>query len=84
MRCPQPNLVVALRRKILCILFRLADWVAGAADRERARDEKRQVRLDKRKAEAEGRMHKFRDEQYMEQKEAVTTNLDDALTQVRL
>ncbi|XP_067943705.1 splicing regulator SDE2-like [Watersipora subatra] len=60
---------------------KLADWVAGAADREREQETRRQERLEKRRAEAEGRMHKFRDEKYMEQKEAVATNLDDALTQ---
>ena len=67
---------------VVYFLFRLADWVAGAAEREAQQEERRQQRLEKRRAEAEGRMHKFRDEKYMEQKDAVKNNLDDALTQV--
>lgn len=65
-----------------CLSFRLADWVAGAADREREKEERRQQRLEKRKAEAAGRQHKFADDKYTQQKDAVSTNLDDALTQV--
>lgn len=61
---------------------RLADWVAGAAQREREQEERRQERLERRRAEIEGRGYKFKDEKYMEQKEKVADNLDDALTQV--
>ncbi|KAF6028779.1 SDE2 [Bugula neritina] len=60
---------------------KLAEWVAGASDREKQREERRKDRMERRRAEAEGRMHRFADNQYMEQKEQVASNLDDALTQ---
>lgn len=56
--------------------------MAGAADREKEREEKKLERLEKRRKEAEGRAHKFHDEKYMEQKETVSSNLDDAIMQV--
>lgn len=65
-----------------CVILRLAEWVAGASDREKQREERRKDRMERRRAEAEGRMHRFADNQYMEQKEQVASNLDDALTQV--
>jgi len=56
------------------VILRLAEWVAGASDREKQREERRKDRMERRRAEAEGRMHRFADNQYMEQKEQVASS----------
>ena len=61
--------------------FRLKDWVAKAADREKEKAEKRRERMERRKAVPK---HMFHDPQYQEQKSKVLDNLDDALRQGKM
>jgi len=56
--------------------------VAGAAEREREREERKRERMERRKAEIDGRKHKFSDQKYLEQKGDIAENLDDAVSQV--
>jgi hypothetical protein len=56
---------------------RLREWAAKAAEREKAREEKRRERRERLKAGAP--KHKFSDPEYDHQKARIAEELDDAL-----
>ena len=57
-------------------LLSLREWIGKKADREREKEEKRQARLERQRAEPR---HQFDDRAYMAQKAKVADNLQDAL-----
>jgi len=59
------------------LLCRLQEWAAKAADREKAKAERRQERRERMKAGAA--KHRFDDPQYEQQKASIAENLEDAM-----
>jgi len=55
----------------------LQEWAAKAADREKAKAERRRERRERMKAGAS--KHRFDDPQYDQQKASIAENLDDAI-----
>jgi len=62
---------------VVCLLCRLQEWAAKAAEREKAKAERRRERRERIKAGAE--RHRFDDPQYDQQKASIAENLEDAL-----
>ena len=56
---------------------RLQEWAAKAAEREKAKAERRRERRERMKAGAT--QHRFDDPQYEQQKASIAENLDDAI-----
>jgi len=62
---------------VVYLLCRLQDWAAKAADREKAKAERRRERRERMKSGAA--KHRFDDPQYDQQKASIAENLEDAM-----